>query len=190
MQIASEGEEVRFSEALAALRRARSGIVRRGELARAQMSLRGRQQEVALFDAVAALALDQSLRPTEPSTGAARVAASEETKAEPERRACGGQAVAGVEQRVIPALLRRQHLLVASCKPGRPREAVEIFGPERGRHVRARQRVERVVPIVAFEGGASLRERRRGVARARLAAAWIPLVRGHGGAVEIRRGAG
>ena len=96
LQVASEGEEVCFSEALAALRRARGGIVRRGELARAQMALRGRQQQVTLFHAVAALALDQSLRPAEPSTGAARVAASEETKAEPERRACGGQAVAGV----------------------------------------------------------------------------------------------
>ena len=123
------------------------------ELAHVQMSLAGRQQEVALLGTVPSLAFHQTLGPAQPSAGLAGFSAREQAKPQPERGSGRGQALSRLEVRVVQALLGRQHLLVPRRQPRGRGQALEIVGPERGGRIRQRQRVEGVVPLVALETG-------------------------------------
>ena len=155
------------------------GVVRFAQLARAQMSLADRQQQVALLDAVPPFALDQALRATQPSARASGFAAREQAKPQPERGARRGQALARLETCVIQALLRRQHLLVPRGQPRRPGQTMQILGPERRRLIRGRKRLESIVPFVPLEAGAPSLERSRNLGLATFEIAIGGLVRWH-----------
>lgn len=153
LEIVGECNEVCFPEALASRGGTGGSLVCLVELARTQMSLRGRQQEVASLDAIPPFALDQTLRPAEPSIRAAGFSARNQAKPQPERGPCGGQTLARLEKHVIQALLRRQHRLIPRRQPSRPSQPVEILRAKRCRLIRERQRLEGVIPFVTLEAG-------------------------------------
>ena len=107
-------------------------------------------RQIALFDAILCVLLDQALRPAEPAARTSRLSAREQPKAQPERGTCGGEILARVETRLIHALLRGQHLLIARRQAGGPGKPVQVLGLERCRLVRERQRLEGVVPLTAL----------------------------------------
>ena len=117
LQIAGEGDEVRFREALADRGGAGGRVVRFAERVHVQVPLAGRQQEVARSAHSPSLAFHQPLGPAQPSAGAPGLAAREEAKPEPERGAGRGQSFSSLEERVIQALLGRQHVLVPRRQP-------------------------------------------------------------------------
>ncbi len=81
------------------------------------MPLRGRQQQVALLDAIALL-VDQSLSSVEPAVGPCRLAPREQSEAEPESRATRGEIGTGLQVCVIQALLGSEHLIIARGQAG------------------------------------------------------------------------
>ena len=129
LQIAPERNQVGFCKALADLHCASGTFLGFGRLARTQMSLPGRQQEIALLDTILRVKLDQALRPAEPATGPGRLAPREQSKAQPERGTCrqrGSRPYRDAPDTRAPALPTSLHR-VPSAPPTRRADA----GPRR-----------------------------------------------------------
>ena len=94
--VAGTGDEVRVAAALADCGGVGCGGVRGLEVTRFETLLDDRQQQIAPLGALARVALQQPLSTGKPAGRAARLAAHEQAKAEPERAADGASALAGV----------------------------------------------------------------------------------------------
>ena len=94
------------------------------------------------------LARHEALGAGEPPGRAAGLAAKEQPEAQPERAAGSAAALPGIEMRLMRTFERLQVVLVPAGHPGGRREQLEVARRQRGGPVGARQRPERVRPLL------------------------------------------
>ena len=104
------------------------------------------EREVALFHALAAGAVDQALRATDPARPAADLAAQRQVDPEPPAGPRGAERLAVLDVRVMGALEDGQVFLVTAEHVRRRREQLEIVGAQRRLCVGARQLLVRLSP--------------------------------------------
>jgi hypothetical protein len=87
-----------------------------------------RYQQVALLDALATLALDETSGPTQPSTRAPHLAPLGEVHADPECAAGCLQRLAGIQVRLVRVPERAEVVVLATDHVGGRCEQLEIVG--------------------------------------------------------------
>ena len=107
---------------------------------------RNGHEQIAPFDAVLVLELDQTLSTTEPSTRRPDLTSDREGHPDPEGAARCAWPVAGVQAHLVSTLQERQEVVHATDHGGRDREQLEVVRPQRRGLVGARQRLVGVQP--------------------------------------------
>lgn len=107
---------------------------------------RDRHLQIALFDTVPVLALNEALRPAEPTSRRPHLSSDREVHPEPESDARRAKPVPGVQAHVVRTLQECQVVVHATDHGGRDREQLEVVRSQRRRLVGARQRLVGVQP--------------------------------------------
>jgi hypothetical protein len=153
-----ERDQICVAEAFADL----DGCDGRGDgrlvIARLLLLHHGRHQQVATFDAVALLPLEEPMGAPEPSGRARRLAAYSAERANPERAAHGAPRLAGVEVHLMRTLEKAQVLVVAAEQDCRRCEQLEVRRSQRRGLIREHERLVRLTPGPPSVGLTTARE--------------------------------
>src|SRR5581483_446135 len=139
LRVHGEREEVAVAEALRDPGRSPGGLERRPVVARALVLQRDGHHQVPALGAVAAFALDETLRPRPPARRGTELAAEREVDADEERGAGGAERLALRDECTVGAIERREEVVDAAEHVVRVRERLQVGGRERRLRVGPRE---------------------------------------------------
>ena len=139
-------DQVRLPATLADCGGLRRGRVRSLEVARGEVLLHDRQQQIAALGALVLLVLEQLLGAGDPTGCGARLAPKEKMEAQPECGTDGALAFTGIQVRVMGTFKCLQIILVPTGQIRRHRQELWMLASQRGRPIGCRERAVGIGP--------------------------------------------